>query len=331
MRRREFMTLVGGTAFRLPLAARAEQVGSARRVGVLMGYEPNPPGHAMLKSFEQSLKKLGWTLGSNVNVEVRWTGVDAERIQRFARKLAAWQPDVIVTSSTPTTVAAQREARTIPIVFAFVSDPIGLGVVESLARPGGNVTGFINFEGSLSGKLLALLKEIYPRAVRAAGLFNPDAAPGGGSFFSSPFEAAAQNLGITPLVTPVRSEADIDTAISTIGDEPSGGLVMMPDSFMWIHRARFIEQAARNRVIAIYPYAEAAADGGLLSYGPDVSELFVIQVALYVDRILRGARPSELPVQLPTKFELVINLRTARTLGLDVPPTLLARADQVID
>jgi putative ABC transport system substrate-binding protein len=266
-----------------------------------------------------------------VNIEVRWSGVGAERIQRFARELAAWQPDVIVTTSTPTTVAAQREARTIPIVFTWVADPIGLGVVESLARPGGNVTGFINYEDLLTGKLLGLLKEIDPRVVRAAGLFNPDAAPSGGSFFSTPFEAAAQNLGITPLVTPVRSDADIDAAISTIGREPSGGLVMMPDSFMYIHRARLIEQAARHRVVAIFPYPEAAAEGGLFSYGPDISELFSIQAARYVDRILRGARPSELPVELPTKFELVINLRTAKTLGLDVPPTLLARADRVIE
>ncbi|SIO52143.1 putative ABC transport system substrate-binding protein [Bradyrhizobium erythrophlei] len=265
-----------------------------------------------------------------MNIEVRWAGVDAERTQRFARELVASQPDVIVTTSTPGTAAAQRETQTIPIVFTVVSDPVGEGFVESLARPDGNITGFINFEPSIAGKWLALLKEIDPRIVRAAGLFNPDASPGGGSYFLRPFETAARSLAITPLATPVRSDADIEAAISAIGSGPGGGLVMMADSFMAMHRARFIEQAARYRVLAIYPISAAAADGGLLSYGPEVSELFS-QVAPYVDRILRGAKPSELPVQVPTKFELVINLRTEKTLGLTVPPTLLARADEVIE
>lgn len=333
MLRRNFIRAIGYTTIAVPWIATAQQSSSkVGRIGVLMGYtsESDPLGHARLKSFEQSLKKLGWTDGSNVNIEVRWTGADAERTQRFARELVAWQPDVIVTTSTPGTAAAQRETRTIPIVFTVVSDPIGQGFVESLARPGGNITGFINFEPSIAGKWLALLKEIDPRVVRAAGLFNPDAAPDGGSFFSHPFEAAARTLAITPLATPVRSDADIDAAISAIGHEPGGGLVMMADSFMAAHRARFIEQAARHRVLAIYPFRAAPADGGLFSYGPDLSELFS-QLAPYVDHILRGAKPSELPVQAPIKFELVINLKTAKTLGLIVPPTLLARADEVIE
>jgi ABC-type uncharacterized transport system substrate-binding protein len=287
-------------------------------------------GQSHLKLFVHKLEELGWTNGRNVQIEVRQTGTDPERIQKFAKELVAWQPDVITANSTPGTAAVQRETRTIPIVFAVVSDPVGEGFVASLARPGGNITGFINYEASIAGKWLDLLKEIDPRLVRAGGLFNPDAAPRRGSFFLGPFEAAAQSLSITPLVTPVRADADIDTAIATLGSEPRGGLVMMADSFMGSHRARVIEQAARHKLPAVYPFRAASAEGGLLSYGPDFPDLYVRQ-AVYVDRILRGAKPNELPVQVPTKFELVVNLRTAKTLGLEMPATLLGRADEVIE
>lgn len=333
MTRREFIRAVLGTAVTgsWPLVANAEQAGSLKRVGLLMLYtEGDPTGSARLKSLQQSLGKLGWADGSNVNIEVRWGGADTERIRRFARELVAGQPDVIVTTSTPTTAAAQRETRSIPIVFTVVSDPIGQGFVEDLARPGGNITGFTNFEPSMAGKWLALLKEIDPRIVRSAGLFNPDTAPDGGAFFYRPFEAAAQALAIAPLVTPVRSNADINSAITAVAREPGAGLVVMADSFMAAHRARIIELAASNRVPAIYPFYVAPAEGGLLSYGPSVEELFH-QVAPYVDRILRGAKPSELPVQAPIKFELAVNLGTAKRLGLDVPATLLARADAVFE
>jgi putative ABC transport system substrate-binding protein len=318
-----------GGAAAWPLAARAEQAGGVRRVGVLM-FGSDTLGQSYLKSFVQKLQDLGWTDGRNVQIEVRQTGTDAERIQKFAKELVAWQPDVIATNTTPGTAAVQRETRTIPIVFVSVSDPVGEGFVASLARPGGNITGFVNYEGSIAGKWLDLLKEIDPRLVRAAGLFNPDAAPGGGSFFLRPFEAAARSLAITPLATPVRSDADIEAAIAALGREPGGGLVMMADSFTGAHRTRVIEQASRHKVLAVYPIRSASTEGGLLSYGPDFRD-FYPQQALYVDRILRAAKPDELPVQIPTKFELVVNLRTAKTLGLELPATLLGRADEVIE
>ncbi|SHK98634.1 putative ABC transport system substrate-binding protein [Bradyrhizobium lablabi] len=328
VKRRTFIAAVGGAAA-WPLAARAQQAGAMRRVGVLM-VESDPVGQLHLKLFVQKLQELGWTDGRNIHIEVRLTGTDAERIQKFAKELVAWQPDVIATNSTPGTAAVQRETRMIPTVFVVVSDPVGEGFVASLARPGGNITGFINYEASIAGKWVDLLKEIDPRLVRAAGLFNPDAAPGGGSFFLRPFEAAARSLAITPLATPVRSDADIEAAIAALSSEPGGGLVMMADSFMGSHRARLIEQAARHKVLAVYPFRSASADGGLLSYGPDFSDLY-LQQGLYVDRILRGAKPNELPVQVPTKFELVVNLRTAKALGLELPATLLGRADEVIE
>jgi putative ABC transport system substrate-binding protein len=328
MRRREFVGLIGSAAA-WSLTARAEQAGGARRVGVLM-FETDPLGQSYLKSFVQKLQELGWTDGRNVHIEVRLTGTDAERTQRFAKELVALQPDVIATNSTPGTAAVQRETRTIPIVFVAVSDPVGEGFVASLARPGGNITGFINYEASIAGKWVDLLKEIDPRVVRAGGLFNPDAAPGGGSFFLRPFEAAARSLAITPLATPIRSDADIEAAIATLGREPGGGLVVMADSFMGSHRARLIEQAARHKVLAVYPFRSAPAEGGLLSYGPDFSD-FYLQQGIYVDRILRGAKPNELPVQVPTKFKLVVNLRTAKRLGVELPAMLLGRADEVIE
>ncbi|KWV51363.1 hypothetical protein AS156_12285 [Bradyrhizobium macuxiense] len=287
-------------------------------------------GHARLKVFEQSLEKLGWTDGRTVNIEVRWSGADTELTHRFAKELLAWQPDVIVTTSTPTTAAVKQETRTTPIVFTVVADPIGEGFVENLAQPGGNITGFVNFEPSMAGKWLSLLKEIDPRVVRAAGLFNPDTAPDGGAYFYRAFEAAARDLSITPFISPVRSDAEIDSAISAVAHKQGAGLVTMADSFMAVHRAMVIERAARHGIPAIYPFRSATADGGLFSYGPVVAELYR-QVAPYVDRILRGAQPSGLPVQAPTKFELVINLHTAKSLGLDVPATLLTRADEVIE
>lgn len=328
MRRRSFFGFLGGVAA-CSLAARAEQPGGARRVGVLMGYsESDPYGQARFKSFVQSLQELGWTEGRNAHIEVRWPGADLERIQKAAKELVTWQPDVIVTTSTPATAAVQRESATLPIVFTNVSDPVGEGFVSTLAIPGGNITGFINYEGSIAGKWLELLKEIDPRVTRAAIVFNPETAPRGGSYFGAPFEAAAKSLAITPVATPVHSDADIEAAIAAIGHEPGGGLVIASDVFMGIHRARVIECAARYRVPAVYPYR--VIEGGLISFGPNISDFF-LPVGPYVDRILKGAKPNELPVQVPTRVELVINLRTAKTLGLDVPATLLARADEVIE
>lgn len=331
MNRREFIGVLGAIAASCSLTAQAEEESGLRRVGVLMFYSENDPlGHARLKVFKEALEKLGWVDRKNVSMEVRWSGADAELTQRFAKELVDWQPDVIVTTSTPTTAAVKRETRTTPIVFTVVSDPIGEGFVQSLARPEANITGFVNFEPSLAGKWLSFLKEIDPGLLRVAGLFNPDAAPDSGSYFSRAFEAAAREIALTPLVNPVRSNAEIGSAISAVANKPGAGVLMMADSFMAVHRETVIEQAARHRVPAVYPFRSAPVDGGLLSYGPEVSEMFR-QVAPYVDRILRGAQPSGLPVQAPTKFELVINLRTAKSLSLEVPATLLARADDVIE
>ena len=325
MERRFFFGLIV-IAATWPLVGRAEQVG-ARRVGVLMStVESDQSGQARFKYLVQSLKSLGWIEGSNIDVEVRWAGADLNRIQEFTQELIALQCDVIVTTSTPTTAAVQRETATTAIVFTNVSDPVGEGFVSSLASPGGNITGFINYEGLMAGKWLQLLKEIDPRITRAAILFNPETAPRGGSYFGPPFEVVAKSLAITPAAIPVRSDADIEAAIGAIGREPGGGVAMGSDSFMGIYRAKFIESAARYRVPAVYP----APMGGLLSYGPDLSE-FYRPVGPYVDRILRGAKPNELPVQVPTKAELVINLRVAKALGLDVPTSLLVRADEVIE
>jgi putative tryptophan/tyrosine transport system substrate-binding protein len=326
MRRRSFLGFLGGAAA-CSLAARAEQPSGARRVGVLMStVESDQSGQARFKYLVQSLKSLGWIEGSKFDVKVRWPGADLDRIQEFTKELIALQCDVIVTTSTPTTAAVQRETATTAIVFTNVSDPVGEGFVSSLARPGGNTTGFINYEGLMAGKWIQLLKEIDPRITRAAILFNPEAAPRRGSYFGPPFEVAARSLAITPAAIPVHSDADIDAAIGAIGREPGGGVVMASDSFMGIHRAKFVESAGRHRVPAVYP----ARMGGLLSYGPDLSD-FYRPVGPYVDRILRGAKPNELPVQVPTKAELVIDLRVAKTLGLDVPAPLLLRADEVIE
>ena len=330
MKRRTFIVGLGGAAA-WPLAARAQQAAAARRIGVLMGYaESDPTGQSRLKTFVKSLQELGWSGDRNVLIEVRWTAAHPEHTQRFAKELVALQPDVIVSNTTPVTAALQRETGTIPIVFAVVSDPVGEGFTASLSQPGGNITGFIDYEGSIAGKWLGLLKEIEPRLVRAAIMFNPGTAAGGGSYFAGPFEAAARSLAITPLATPVRSNADIEAAISALGREPGGGLVMMGDSFMAVHRAAFIAQAARSKIPAVYPSRYYSTDGGLLSYGPDFLDLFR-QVAPYVGRILKGAKPSELPVQVPTKFELVINLKTAKALGLAIPSGVLAIADEVIE
>jgi putative ABC transport system substrate-binding protein len=292
MNRRDFIGILGAAI--AASSSLAAQESRPRRVGVLMFYPENDPlGHARLKVFEDSLEKLGWADGKNVRIEVRWSGADAERTQRFAKELVDWRPDVIVSTSTPTTAAVKRETRTIPIVFTVVSDPLGEGFVQSLARPDGNLTGFVNFEPSLAGKWLNLLKEIDPRVLRVAGLFNPDAAPDGGSYFSRAFEAAARDIAITPLISPVRSEAEIGSAISAVANEPGAGLVMMADSFMAVHRGRVIQEAGRHRVPAVYPFRAAPAEGGFLSYGPDVSEMFR-QVAPYVDRILRGRQTKRL-------------------------------------
>jgi putative tryptophan/tyrosine transport system substrate-binding protein len=316
---------LGGAAV-WPVVARAQQGERVRRIGVLMPPDENDPAwQAYVSAFTQALADLGW---SNVGIDLRWAGGDSNRTRAFAQELVGLQPDIIFADSTAATVALQRATRTIPIVFVGVRDPVASGIVPRLDRPNGNTTGFATFEGSLGGKWLELLSEIAPGLKRVAIIFNPDAAPI--STFMPFLETAAGSLKVASITAPVRSDVEIETAINTLGREPGGGLVVTSDAFTGTHRASIISAAARNNVPAVYAYSYYARDGGLLSYGPDTVDSFR-RAATYVDRILRGAKPAELPVQLPTKFVMVVNLKTAKSLGLTVPQSILLRADEVID
>jgi putative ABC transport system substrate-binding protein len=331
MKRRQFITLLSGAAAAWPLAARAQQGARMRRISVLMGWDENDPvvkGH--VAAFAEELRGLGWINSQNVQIDVRWAAGNVDRMRAYAKELVELQPDVIVSNTTPVTAALQRETRTIPIVFIVVSDPVSAGFVANLPRPGGNITGFINLEAAMASKWLELLTEIMPGVKHAAILFNPDTAPGGGSYFLPSFEAAAKSFAVDPIIAQVHTDAEIETVIMQLGRAPTGGLVVMTDSFTWVHHKAIVLAAARNNVPAVYPEPEYARAGGLLSYGEDTRDLFR-RAAPYVDRILRGAKPAELPVQVPTKFEMVINLKTARALSINVPPELLTRADEVIE
>jgi putative tryptophan/tyrosine transport system substrate-binding protein len=331
MRRREFIALLGGAAMAWPLAAHAQQPDRMRRIGVLVPLDENDPeAKTYLAGFTQGLAELGWTDGRNLRMEVRWAAADVDRMRMFAKELVDLQPEIIFVNSTAVTAALQRETRTIPIVFAAVSDPVGDGFVAGLPRPGGNLTGFITEEASMAGKRLELLTEIAPGVKRAAAMFNPDTAPGGGSYYLPAFEAAARSLKVTPIAAPVHSNAEIETVMTSLGGEPGGGLVVNGDAFVLVHRAPIVLLAARNNVPAVYQNSVFARDGGLLSYGPDQVDI-LRRSASYVDRILRGAKPADLPVQLPVKFEMALNAKTAKALGLNVPPSILLRADEVIE
>jgi putative ABC transport system substrate-binding protein len=331
MKRREFITLLGGAAAGWPLAVRAQQPGQLRRIGMLIGYAENDPEtQARLAAFRQGLEHLGWIEGRNVRIDYRFAPAGPDQAQRFAKELVALRPDILVGNSTPATAALLRETRTIPVVFVGVSDPLGSGFVASIARPGGTTTGFTNFEPSLIGKWLELLKQVAPGIVRAAVIFNPKTAPGEGSFFMGPFEPIARSLQVEPIAARVSDPAEIESAVTAVGREPGGSLIVMPDAFTTVHRQLIILLAARHALPAIYPYRYQAVDGGLMSYGVDTVDL-LRRAAPYVDRILKGEKPADLPVQAPTKFELVVNLRTAKALGLPVPPTILALADEVIE
>jgi putative ABC transport system substrate-binding protein len=326
--RRNFITLLGGAAA-WPLAARAQQRDRVRRIGVLMvGDENDPERKRRLSAFTQALAGFGWTDGRNVRMDVRWGGDDINRTRALAQELVGLQPDIILTSGTPETVALQRETRTIPIVFAGAGDPVATGIVARLDRPSGNVTGFATLEATLGGKWLELLSEIAPGLKRAAIMLNPDNAAV--SAFMPSIETAARSLKVVPITAPVHSDAEIETAIIALGREPGGGLVLIPDGWMNEHRASIISAAALNNVPAVYGVSSTVRDGGLLSYGPDPVDAFR-RAATYVDRILRGEKPGDLPVQLPTKFEMVVNRKTATALGLAIPPSILLRADEVID
>ncbi|MGB6999092.1 MAG: ABC transporter substrate-binding protein [Pseudolabrys sp.] len=331
MRRREFITVVGGAAASWPLAARAQQPDRMRRIGVLMGYaESDSEGQAFVAAFREGIQKLGWVENRNMRIDYRWaTSDDPDSIQRFAKELVALQPDLILSNNTPTTAATLQQTRAIPIIFALINDPIGGGFVASLARPGGNATGFIAFEGSMAGKWLELLKEIAPRVTRVAFLFNPATAPYA-EYFLSPFKTAAASFAVEGIAAPVHDSSEVESVVAAHAREPNGGLIVMPSAFSTIHRMEITSLAARFSLPTVYPFRFFTELGGLLSYGNDFLDNFR-RAASYVDRILKGAKPSELPVQAPVKFELVINLKTAKALGLDVPSFLRQRADEVIE
>jgi putative ABC transport system substrate-binding protein len=312
------------------VAARGAQQGNrVRRIGVLAPNDENDPeSKRRVSAFTQALRDLGWNDGRNVRMDLRWGGGDINRVRPLAQELVGLQPDIILSSSIPATAALQRETRTIPIVFVTVADPVVSGIVPRLDRPGGNITGFANLEASLGGKWLELLSEIAPGLKRAAMMFNPDVVTA--SLYMPSFEKAARSLKIAPITAPIHSDVEIETAIIALGREARGGLVVMPDTFMNAHRVPIISAAARNNVPAVYWQSDFARRGGLLSYGGDQVDIWR-RAAAYVDRILRGAKPAELPVQLPTKFEMVVNRKTATALGLAIPPSIVLRADEVIE
>jgi putative tryptophan/tyrosine transport system substrate-binding protein len=329
MRRRNFIAGMGSAAA-WPVVARAQQGDRVRRIGVLnVGDENDPVQKTVVSAFTQALAALGWTDGRNVRMDLRWGRADTNRMRVLAQELVGLQPDIIVTmGSTPATVALQRETRTIPIVFVSVADPVTSGIVARLDRPGGNITGFANAEASLGGKWLELLSEIAPGLKRAAIMFNPDTAPV--SAYMPSFETAARSVKVVPITAPVHSDEEIETAVTSLGGEPGGGLVVMSDIFMTTHRASILLVAARNNIPAVYGLSAFARDGGLLSYGTDPEDTFR-RAATYVDRILRGVMPGDLPVQFPVKYEMVVNLKTAKSLGLTVPQSILLTADEVIE
>ena len=329
MRRREFIIILGGAAAGWPLVAQAQQPDRIRLIGVLMGFaESDPTAQSMVTAFRSALSKLGWTEGSNVRIELRWGGYDRDRIERLAKELIDLRPDVILGQTTPVTAALARETQGISIVFVTVSDPIGSGITATLAHPGGNVTGFTVDDIALGSKWMELLKEIAPRTERVAILFNPVGPPLQSAMPS--IQAAASSLHVQESTATVYSKDEIENVVAAQAGDPAGGLIVMPSTFNTTNRELIIAMAARYRVPAIYFSGYFAQSGGLISYGPDYPAQ-ARQAAGYVDLILKGTKPADLPVQAPTKFELVINLKTAKALGLQVPDKLLALADEVIE
>jgi putative ABC transport system substrate-binding protein len=328
MRRRQFITLLGGVAAAWPMAAWAQSE-RMRRIGVLMGFAESDPAVQWLATFRGALVKLGWTEGSNLRIELRWAGHDPDRMKIFAKELVNLRPDAILSVTTPVTDVLVRETQTIPIVIATVADPVSSGFVTSLGRPGGNVTGFALYEPGMGGKWLELLKQIAPSVTRVALLFHPTTTVPV-KFYISSIEAAASSSDIQASTAPVHAKDEIEEVIAALAGKPGAGLIVMPDLFNTINRDLIIAAAARYRVPAIYFFRSFADSGGLISYGPDLAEQYP-QAAEYIDRILRGEKPGNLPIQMPIKVPLVINLKTARALGLDVPPSLLALAHEVIE
>jgi putative ABC transport system substrate-binding protein len=328
MRRRAFITLLGGTAA-WPLAARAQPDGRMRRIGMLMsGDEADPELQSRVAAFRQALERRGWSEGRNIRIDIRFAGIRSEQYQAIAKEMVAAQPDVILGHTTPVVSALQRESRTVPVVFVNVSDPVGSRLVASLARPGDNITGFMLYEEGITGKWLALLKEIAPHLRRVALVANPISTPY--NYFVHSAEAVVPSLALKLTPSPIHNAADIERVIEAFARVPDGGVVILPDGTNIQHRDVVIALAARHRLPTVYAFRFFVAAGGLMSYGTDVIEQNR-QAAFYVDRILHGAKPADLPVQAPTKYETVLNLKTAKALGLEVPSSLLVRADEVIE
>jgi ABC-type uncharacterized transport system substrate-binding protein len=332
MRRRSFISLVGGAAA-WPVATRAQQPGQrVRHLAAMMGArnaDTDPEGRAWFAAFRQGLQELGWVEGRNFRADYRWPAGEADRMRVIAQDFVDLQPDVLFAASTPAVLALLRETRTIPIVFTNLSDPVGTGVVASIVRPGGNVTGFSAYENSIAGKWLEVLREMAPAARRVAVLSNPETAPCPDCYLSF-IAAAASTFGVAAKAVSVRTVGEMEAAVEAHAREAGAALIVLPDAFTVINRAPLLALAARYRLPAIYAFRIHAVEGGLVSYGSVTVDLYR-RAASYIDRILKGEKPGDLPVQAPTKYELVINLKTAKALGLDVPPTLLARADEVIE
>jgi putative tryptophan/tyrosine transport system substrate-binding protein len=331
MRRREFIAGLGGAAASSaiwPLRGGAQQP-RMRRIGVLMGYDENDrTAKAYFSGFTQGLAELGWTDGRNMRVDVRWAAANVVRMRTFANELIDLQPDIIVVNSAEATKAVQGQTQTIPVIFLMAGDPVGNGIVGNISRPGGNITGF-TYESAIGGKWLELLKEALPRLARVALIFNPELL--GGQAYLPLIELAAAQYAVTAIRTPVRNAAAIERAIEAFAGEPNGGLILVPPPLLAAHRELINRLAVQHQLPTIYQDRHFATEGGLMSYGTDIGELFRRGGPSYVDRILRGAKVSELPVQFPTKFELVINQKTAKAMGLEIPPLLLNRADEVIE
>jgi putative tryptophan/tyrosine transport system substrate-binding protein len=330
MKRREFIAALSPAAA-WPLVARAQQTDRMRRVGVLMdAAESSSDGQARIAAFRGILQGLGWIEGRNIQIDYRWGGGDVERTHAYAAELVRFKPDVIFAYALAQLAPLARETKTIPIIFVGASAPVEDGYIASYSRPGGNITGFTQYEPSMVGKWLEALKEVAPAIVRVALMVNPDTAPLGGTFYSNAFKTAAARLAVEPIAANVHSASDIETAMATLGRQPDSALIVAPDTFTTTNRELIIALAARHRLPAIYGQRPFPLGGGLMSYGPDTIDS-VQRAAGYVDRILRGEKPADLPVQAPTKFEMIVNLKTAKALGLTVPPGLLATADEVIE